>query len=491
MIASRYYWPKMARDVERWTNSCDSCSKRKTPRNMRTGLTIGALAKEPWDVVGVDLVGECLETSAGNKWIITITDHFTRWPIAIAIPNKKASTVAKALYEHLITEHGTPRKILTDQGKEFVNEAVDLLCNKWGIKKVTTGGYNPQANGACERFHRWMNAAMTQLYDRKNPDWDQYLPAISFAYRVSQNDATGHSPFFLNRGREATLPSDVAFSPEQDEKGDSQNYVEIMTRRLREAFDLARRKQHISFTDNANRQPDRIKPNFKKGDLVMIYSKTAKEARLEIAGDKRSVPTKWRNPWTGPAVFEEELSNTSCQVYLEGKSMEINYNRIYRFKPWDEIIESSTEWKDRIEGRVTLPKRNNNFNKGENKDNLGEEGDKVLIGDVFMFEMKGRTGEFQNFGVGMALNITSTHIHFQWMGNYHNNYVSGSFKLGWIDTTKNCEYYKNTKETKKHVPYTGQMSDTIVTKKCVLLSGRDNILTKDNKLTSKAFKILR
>ena len=236
-------------------------------------------------MVGIDLVGECLETTTGNKWILTITDHFTRWPIAVAIPDKQASTVAKALYEHLITEHGTPRKILTDQGKEFVNEAVELLCKKWGISKVVTGGYNPQANGACERYHRWLNAAMTQLYDRKSPDWDQYLPAVSFAYRVSVNDSTGHSPFFLNKGREAVLPSDIVFSPEggEEKEEENSNYVDTMTKRLRDAFDFARRKQYSTFMENANRQPERNKPIFAKGDLVMLYSKTAKEARLEIA----------------------------------------------------------------------------------------------------------------------------------------------------------------------------------------------------------------
>ena len=490
MIASRYYWPRMAEDVKRWTNSCESCVKRKTPRKMNVGLTTDALATEPWAVVGIDLVGECIETTSGNKWILTVTDHFTRWPIAVAIPDKKATTVARVLYEHLITEHGAPRKILTDQGKEFVNEAVGLMCKKWGIKKVETGGYNPQANGACERFHRWLNSAMTQLYDRKSPDWDEYLPAISFAYRVSQNDSTGYSPFFLNRGREATLPSDLAFAPDEDYKSEDDNYVEKMMNRLRQAFELARERQYRAFVDNRNKKAERQKPTYEKGDLVMVYSKTAKEARLEIAGDKRSVPTKWRNPWIGPALFDEEVSNTSCKVYYEGKEMIVNYNRIGKFTPWDEIIESSDEWKDRIEGRKTAKRQLKESEKTQVAND--RQGDRVLVGDVFLFEMDGKRDNYQNFGVGMALNITDTHIHFQWMGNYYDAHsISGSFKLGWIDTTKNCEYYRNSRETKRHEPFTGQMSSTVVTKECVLLAGRDNILTKDNRLTAHALKTLR
>ena len=493
MIASRYYWPKMHIDVKRWTKSCAGCARRKSTRSMNLGLTTTSLATEPWQTIGVDLVGECLETTSGMKWILTITDHFSRWPIAVAIPDKKADTIARVLYERMVAEHGAPSKILTDQGKEFVNEAIETLCKKWGVKKVVTGGYNPQANGACERFHRWMNSAMTLLYDRKNPDWDQYLPAIVFAYRVSENDATGYSPYFLNTGREPTIPSDLTFTPEIEEKS-GDDYVSSMTAKLRDAFKIAREKQYKSHIDNINRRPSRQKPAHVSGDLVMMYKKTAKEARLEIAGDKRSVPTKWQYPFEGPALFEKEISNTECQIFLKGKSVTVNYNRIAPYVPWDAVIESSDEWKDRIEGRRVETKNKKNENEKEIKEeDEKKEGEKVLVGEVFLFQLNGNKEGYKNFGVGLALNITTEgRIHFQWMGNYHDSHAAaGSFKQGWIDLAKNQEYYRKTKETKSHIPFTGQMTDTEIWKEMVLASGRENILTKDHRLSSKALKKLR
>ena len=115
---------------------------------MSQGLTERALAEHPLDVVGIDLVGKCLETTAGHKWILTIIDHYTRWPIAIPLPDRKATTIARALYEHLICQYGVPRKILSDQGKELIGESLEFLYKRWGVKRVKTGGYNPQANGA-------------------------------------------------------------------------------------------------------------------------------------------------------------------------------------------------------------------------------------------------------------------------------------------------------------------------------------------------------
>ena len=46
-----------------------------------------------------------------------ITDHLTGWPIATAIPDKEATTVANAIYKDLILVHGCPEILLSDNGK--------------------------------------------------------------------------------------------------------------------------------------------------------------------------------------------------------------------------------------------------------------------------------------------------------------------------------------------------------------------------------------
>ena len=75
------------------------------------------------------------------------------------------------------------------------------MCKRWGIRKIETTGYQPQSN-PVERFHRYLNSAMTALHGDFGLDWDRYVDAAVFTYRVSLNDATGYSPFFLLYGRE-------------------------------------------------------------------------------------------------------------------------------------------------------------------------------------------------------------------------------------------------------------------------------------------------
>ena len=50
---------------------------------------------------------------------------------------------------------GLPRikKILTDNGTEFVGKNLSTLCQRLNIRHETTAAYNPQKNGAIERIH--------------------------------------------------------------------------------------------------------------------------------------------------------------------------------------------------------------------------------------------------------------------------------------------------------------------------------------------------
>ena len=51
-----------------------------------------------WSQVGMDLIGPLTETPRGNKYIITLTDYFSKWTEATALPDKSADRVARFMY---------------------------------------------------------------------------------------------------------------------------------------------------------------------------------------------------------------------------------------------------------------------------------------------------------------------------------------------------------------------------------------------------------
>ena len=164
-------------------------------------------------------------------------DVFTRWPIAIPIPNRNATTIMEAIYKHLVCEHGLPRRILSDRGKEFIDQGLLKMCDMLGISKVTTTGYQPQANGHVERFHKYMNASMTILSNRSVEEWDWFLPAILFSYRCSPCESTSYSPYFLLHGRHPNLPADILFKLNCTEFQSESDYATRVVGALHDAFE--------------------------------------------------------------------------------------------------------------------------------------------------------------------------------------------------------------------------------------------------------------
>lgn len=78
-------------------------------------------------MLGIDLIGPFKETDKGNKYIITITDLFTKWVVAYPLKDKSGLSVARAILKMIYT-HGPPVRIITDQGREFVNEVNIREC---------------------------------------------------------------------------------------------------------------------------------------------------------------------------------------------------------------------------------------------------------------------------------------------------------------------------------------------------------------------------
>lgn len=82
---------------------------------------------ERWDVLGMDLIGPFNETERGNRFKMTVTDLFTKWMVAKPIRDKSASSTAEVLLETTFT-FGPPNRIISDQGRELVNEVNISVC---------------------------------------------------------------------------------------------------------------------------------------------------------------------------------------------------------------------------------------------------------------------------------------------------------------------------------------------------------------------------
>ncbi len=125
--------------------------RRKAPPE-RAAPLVNITTSRPLELVCMDFLS--LEPDRSNiKDILVITDHFTRYAVAIPTRNQKAQTVAKCLWDNFLVHYGFPEKLLSDQGPDFESKLIKELCGIAGIRKVRTTPYHPRGN-PVERFNR-------------------------------------------------------------------------------------------------------------------------------------------------------------------------------------------------------------------------------------------------------------------------------------------------------------------------------------------------
>ena len=156
-ILERYYWPGMEKDLKEHIGSCLSCQTIKpSNKSNRAPLVPLEQPETPNSRVHIDLFGPLTSTGSGKKYIIVMTDAFTKYVELAASPSKEATVVAKAIFETWISRYSTPREIVTDGGKEFANDLLNQICAELGTLHKQTSPYPPECNASAEVFNRTM-----------------------------------------------------------------------------------------------------------------------------------------------------------------------------------------------------------------------------------------------------------------------------------------------------------------------------------------------
>ena len=132
-------------EIERISENCEICFKlKKAP--LRPVVSI-PMATKFNEVVAMDL------KVWGKFYFLVMVDLATRWCSAVVIGNKLPQTIIRGIFRSWITYFGGPKKFLTDNGREFDNEAFRELGEVYNIKIMTTAAQAPWSNGICERLN--------------------------------------------------------------------------------------------------------------------------------------------------------------------------------------------------------------------------------------------------------------------------------------------------------------------------------------------------
>lgn len=135
------------------------------------------LASQPLEVLAVDFT--LLEPATdGKENVLVITDVFSKFTQAVPTKDQSAVTVAKVLVDSWSHRFGVPKRIHSDQGRNFESAFMRQLCQLYGIEKSRTTPYHPQGNGQCERFNRMLHDLLRFLPPEKKRVWPKHISQL-------------------------------------------------------------------------------------------------------------------------------------------------------------------------------------------------------------------------------------------------------------------------------------------------------------------------
>ncbi|GFW43382.1 retrovirus-related Pol polyprotein from transposon 412 [Trichonephila clavipes] len=267
------------------------------------------VSKYPNEIETLDLISPYPASRPERyKFILVISDHFTKWCELIPLRKASAQAIANAFFDNYIARYGAPISLISDNGPQFISDVFEHLSHRLDIKHMKMVTYRPQAN-LTERVNRNLVQMIASFVEENHENRDQFLHEFAFALRTAVNETTNKTPAELFWGRKIITPFSKLINVTEDTK-----YV---GRNIERLFDEARRnmrKKHKSWEKYYNRR--RRDVHIKVKDLVLIQTHFLSAACRKQVG-------KFMPKFEGPYRVLE-LNGNNLVVWKNGRIVTVN-----------------------------------------------------------------------------------------------------------------------------------------------------------------------
>jgi transposase InsO family protein len=362
---------KMLEDLP---DSCEICQRYKKA--------------SPRPVVGLSLATKFNETVAmdikeilGHK-VLHMIDHGTRYSVAARISNKESKTIIETIFRYWISYFGSPKNLLTDNGREFNNESFRDMAQNMNIIVHTTAAESPWSNGLNERHNAILGEMVKKTKEDAGCSMDQAIGWAVCAKNALAN-VNGYSPNQLVFGWNINIPTCLN---SQAPALEGVSTSEIVAKNLN-AIHTARK----SFIENESAEKLRrafrhqIRPdigyNYHNGDMV-LYKRMENDRWIGpgtvIGAEKKQVLVKHGGTYVrvhptrlrlyNSSVEEnhkkeqnEQMENVRDTEKSENKNKEIKLDCVFDSREEDSDNEEQPEVVVTRKKEIVIPKKGDNI----------------------------------------------------------------------------------------------------------------------------------
>ncbi|KAA8495820.1 Transposon Ty3-I Gag-Pol polyprotein [Porphyridium purpureum] len=302
-LITRFYWPKMKRDVSRFVKTCHECQVTKSENRSFGKLKPLSIPEGPWVDISMDFVTELPRSEGSCDAIMTVVDRFSK--MALFIPTRKdltAKRCADLFVKHVVSRFGYPKSIVSDRDPLFTSTFWQQLSKRVGMKLAMSTANHPQTDGQTERVNRVIREMLKLM--ATNSGWVRDLPLYEFAYNSAPSSATGFAPFKVVYGRDPWFPPSEGWRPARD--GQTKDMAEHWFRLCKVHEEV--RDNLIEAQGRMQKFFDRRKDarEFQVGDQVLITAPQLRPNKSDLAAPK----------FLGPVPVIEKVSSHAYRVIL-------------------------------------------------------------------------------------------------------------------------------------------------------------------------------
>ena len=300
------YWPGWKSDVKLFLNCCEKCNQFKKNVNARHGYMKHAGCTAPWQKVHIDLMGPFTRSHDQYSYILTAVCSFSKYIIAIALKDKSAIAVARALMRQVFLIYSPVELLVHDNGGEFCNSLQVALNGLLEIQTCRVTRYRPAGNGVVERSHATLNKLFATTVAENQRNWTDCLPFVVYAYNTAYHSSTTFSPFYLMFLREPRMGIEMFVEEDAAASHSSPDaYVQMIRERMQAAYRLVHEQLKVNFERAKRRYDIRVRAcQFKVGDLVWYFSPRKRRDRSP----------KWQLFTNGPYQIVRRLNDVNYVI---------------------------------------------------------------------------------------------------------------------------------------------------------------------------------
>ena len=160
----------------------------------------------PFERVQMDILGPFPISSIENKYLLVVTDCFTKWVEASPLSNMRTKTIAEVFVREIVCRNGVPLEVHTHEGRNFDSNLIKELSQLLGIVKTMARPLHSQSNGQVERQNRTILEYLSKYITDNQEDWDRWISLNLLAYRSSVHTTTGVTPAEMYTCTDLRLP---------------------------------------------------------------------------------------------------------------------------------------------------------------------------------------------------------------------------------------------------------------------------------------------